>query len=47
MSTHSTSRKHAYIIFTSLTHFYIVKLGFMGVYIVFLTMFKNIDWGTR
>ena len=31
-----TSRKHAYIILTPLNHFYIVKLGFTGAYIVFL-----------
>ena len=31
------SRKHAYIILTPLKpHFYIVKLGFTGVYIIFL-----------
>ena len=26
-------------------HFYIVKLGFTGVYIIFLSMLKNIDCG--
>ena len=32
-----SSRKHAYIILTPLKHhFYIVKLGFTGVYIIFL-----------
>ena len=32
-----TSRKHAYIIVTPLKpHFYIIKLGFTGVYIIFL-----------
>ena len=32
-----TSRKHAYIILTPLKlHFYIVKLGFTGVYVIFL-----------
>ena len=32
-----TSRKHAYIILTPLNPtFYIVKLGFIGVYIIFL-----------
>ena len=32
-----TSRKHAYIILTPLKpHFYIAKLGFIGVYIIFL-----------
>ena len=28
-------------------HFYIVKLGFTGVYIIFLILLKNIDCGTR
>ena len=33
----ATSRKHAYIILTPLKpHFYIVKLGFTGVYIILL-----------
>ena len=27
--------------------FYIVKLGFTGVYIVFLISAQNIDWGSR
>ena len=36
-STPSTSRKHSCIILTPLKpHFYIVKLGFTGVYIIFL-----------
>ena len=26
-------------------HFYIVKLGFTGVYIIFLSFAKNIDYG--
>ena len=26
-------------------HFYIVKLGFPGVYIIFLYLLKNRDWG--
>ena len=26
-------------------HFYIVKLGFTGVYIIFLFLLKNIDCG--
>ena len=26
-------------------HFYIVKLGFTGVYIIFLISVQNIDWG--
>ena len=26
-------------------HFYIVKLGFTGVYIIFITLLKNIDCG--
>ena len=34
---YSPSRKHAYIIMTPLNpYFYIVKLGFTGVYIIFL-----------
>ena len=28
-------------------HFYIVKLGFTGVYIIFLISAQNIDCGTR
>ena len=38
LATHwAPSRKHAYIILTPLNpHFYIVKLGFAGVYIIFL-----------
>ena len=40
------SRKHAYIILTSLKpHFYVVKLVFTGVYIIFLFVLKNIDCG--
>ena len=40
------SRKHAYIILTPLKpHFYIVKLGFTGVYIIFLISAQNIDCG--
>ena len=31
-----TSQKHAYIILTLKPHFYLVKLGFTGVYIIFL-----------
>ena len=31
-----TSRKHAYIMLTLKPHFYIVKVGFTGVYIIFL-----------
>ena len=27
------------------SHFYIVKLGFTGVYIIFLILLKNIDCG--
>ena len=42
----NTSRKHAYIILTPLKpHFYIVKLGFTGVYIILLISAKNIDYG--
>ena len=32
----STSLKRTYIILTPLNHFYMVKLGFTGVYIIFL-----------
>ena len=40
------SRKHAYIILTPLNPtFYIVKLGFTGVYIIFLISSQNIDCG--
>ena len=40
------SRKHAYIILTPLKpHFYIVALGFTGVYIIFLNSAQNIDCG--
>ena len=43
-----SSRKHTYIILTPLRpHFYIVKLGFTGVYIIFLKSAQNIDCGTR
>ena len=28
-------------------HFYIVKLGFAGVYVIFLISAQNIDCGTR
>ena len=39
-----TSRKHVYIILTPLKpHFYIVKLGFTGVYIIFLISAQNVD----
>ena len=38
------SRKHTYIILTPL-NFYIVKLGFTGVYIIFLISAQNIDCG--
>ena len=42
----STSRKHAYIMLTPLKpHFYIVKLGFTGVYIIFLISAQNIECG--
>ena len=43
-----TSRKHTYISLTPLNpHFYTVKLGFTGVYIIFLISAQNIDCGTR
>ena len=42
-----TSRKHAYIVLTPLSHFYIVTLGFIGVYtLFFLFLLKNIDCGS-
>ena len=38
------SRKHAYIMLTPLkSHFYIVKLGFTGIYIIVLISAQNID----
>ena len=40
-----TSRNHAYIILTFKPHFYIVKLGFTGVYIIFLLSAQNMDFG--
>ena len=43
-----TSRKHAYIVLTPLKpHFYIVKLGFRGVYIFFLISPQTWIVGTR
>ena len=46
MRRDTSSRKHAYIILTHLNpHFYIVKLGFIGVYIIFLISAQNIDCG--
>ena len=42
----NSSRKHTYIIFDPLKPpLYIVKLGFIGVYIVFLISAQNIDCG--
>ena len=41
-----TPQKQAYIISIPLKpHFYIVKPGFTGVYIIFLFLLKNIDCG--
>ena len=41
-----SSRIHAYIILTPLNPtFILVKLGFVGVYIIFLILLKNIDSG--
>ena len=41
-----SSRKHAYINIDPLkSHFYIVKLEFTGVYIIFLISAENIDCG--
>ena len=39
------SRKHAYKILTPLNPTFIVKLGFTGVYIIFLISAQNIDCG--
>ena len=36
---------HVYNFDTLIPHFYIVKLGFTGVYIIFLILLKNIDCG--
>ena len=36
-----SSRRHAYIILTLKPHFYIVKLGFTGVYIIFTFLLKT------
>ena len=44
--THKSSRKHAYNDPLK-PHFYIVKLGFTGVYIIFLISAQNIDYGTH
>ena len=42
----SASRKQTYIMLTPLkSNLYIVKLGFTGVYIIFLFLLKNIDCG--
>ena len=44
LCVHKKSRKHAYIILTPLNPtFYIVRLGFTGVYIIYLISVKNID----
>ena len=40
-----TSRKHAYNFDSLKPHFYIVKLGFTWVYIIFLISAKKIDCG--
>ena len=41
-----SSRKHTYTILTPLTHFYILKLGFTGVYTIFSYFCsKNIECG--
>ena len=43
----NASLKHAYNFDPLKPHFYIVKLGFTGVYIMFLISAQNIDCGTR
>ena len=46
MSITASSRKHTYVVVTPLKpHLYIVKLGFLGVYIIFLISAQNIDCG--
>ena len=40
-----SSRKHAYIILIPLNPTFIVKLGFTGIYIIFLISDQNIDCG--
>ena len=46
LRTKISSRKHAYIILTPLKpNFYLVKLEFTGVYIIFLISAQNIDCG--
>ena len=41
-----SSQKYAYIVLTPLKpHIYIVKLGFTGVYVIFLISAQNIDCG--
>ena len=47
MALSPSSQKHAYIILTLplKPHFYIVKQGITGVYIIFLISAKNIDCG--
>ena len=44
---YNASRKHDYNFDPLKPHFYIVKLGLTGVYIIFLFLLKNIDGGTR
>ena len=41
-----SSRKHTYIILTPLNpQFYYIKVGFTGVYIIFVISAQNIDCG--
>ena len=41
-----TSGKHVRVIYTPLKpHFYIAKLGYKGVYIIFLFLLQNINCG--
>ena len=40
-----TPRKHIYIILTHKPHFYVVKLGFTWVNIIFIIFAQNIDCG--
>ena len=43
--TRNSSRKHTYIFDPLKPHFYIVKLGFAVVYIIFLISAQNKDCG--
>ena len=42
--SHSITKTYLYNFDPLKPHFYVVKLGFTGVYIIFLTSAKNIDY---